>query len=474
MSLALANALRTVQQHSAYLARNKIESYFPDRGPFRRELYPKHTRFFELGKQYRERLMLAANRIGKTESIGGYELTLHLTGDYPPWWPGRRFKHPTRTWACGTTSKTVREILQRKLLGPTGSYGTGLIPGSRISDVRVAHGVADSIDTVYVQHATGGLSELVFKSYDQRRRAFEGTDQHVILLDEEPPLGIYIEALMRTMTCDGLLMGTFTPLLGISDVVKMFLPDAGSELTNKSRVLVTATWDDVPHLSESAKASLLASIPPYQRDARTKGIPYLGAGAIYQVPEADIVVPAFELPKHWPRAYALDVGWNRTAALWGALDRETDTLYLYTEHYMANEQPVVHSHAIKAKGDWINGVIDPAARGRSQDDGARLVDKYVELGLHLTYADNAVESGIYSVWERLSAGRLKVFANCKNWLDEYRLYRRDENGKIVKENDHLMDDTRYLVMSGIEHMRTQPVAKKPAGEAYRGPHAWMG
>ena len=39
----------------------------------------------------------------------------------------------------------------------------------------------------------------------------------------------------------------------------------------------------------------------------------------------------------------------------------------------------------------------------------------------------------------------KVFTTLMHWRKEFRLYRRDEKGKIVKENDHLMDAKRYLV-----------------------------
>ena len=63
----------------------KIGTYYPDTGPLRRELYPKHLKFFEAGSRYRERMMMAANRVGKTEGVGGYELVLHLTGEYPSW-----------------------------------------------------------------------------------------------------------------------------------------------------------------------------------------------------------------------------------------------------------------------------------------------------------------------------------------------------------------------------------------------------
>lgn len=226
-----------------------------------------------------------------------------------------------------------------------------------------------------------------------------------------------------------------------------------------SKYLVTAGWDDVPHLDERTKSELLSATPPYLRDARTKGIPSLGAGAIYPIDLSEIVIDPFQIPAYWPCMYALDVGWNRTACLWGAWDRSTDTVYLYTEHYRGQAEPSIHATAIKARGTWIPGVIDPAARGRAQKDGEQLIESYRALGLNLVPADNAVEAGIYAVWERLSTGRLKVFRTLQNWQNEYRLYRRDENGKIVKEFDHLMDCCRYLCMSIKQRAVVRPVER---------------
>jgi len=206
-----------------------------------------------------------------------------------------------------------------------------------------------------------------------------------------------------------------------------------------------ATWDDCAHLSQEEKAELWESIPPYQRDARSKGIPQLGSGAIYPVPESEFVVKPFEIPGHWPRIYGLDVGWNKTAAIWGAVDRESQTVYLYSEHYRGQAEPSVHADAVRARGEWIPGAIDPAARGRGQRDGEQLWYDYRNLGLHIFKANNAVESGIQNVYQRLSSGRLKVCENLGNWLAEYRIYRRDDKGNIVKDNDHAMDATRYLI-----------------------------
>lgn len=441
----------------------KLFTYYPPTGQLRRELYIKHNQFFEAGPKFRERLMLAANRVGKTEGVGGYELTLHLTGLYPDWWTGKRFDKPISAWAAGDTSKTVRDIIQLKLLGKFHEMGTGLLPQHLIIDTTKKIGVAETVDTIHVRHASGGVSSVVLKSYDQRREAFQGTFQDVIWLDEEPPLDIYTECLLRTMdtsglgTQNGMLMLTFTPLMGMSETVMQFLQGGQiGESAQGSKFVIMATWDDAPHLTQSVKDELWAAIPPFQRDARSKGVPQLGAGAIYPVPESDIVVPAFEIPPHWPRAYGLDVGWKRTAAVWGALDRDNDILYLTSEHYRGEAEPSTHVQGINARGKWIPGVIDPAARGRSQADGAQLMQSYVEMGLDLEMAFNGVESGLYEVWQRMSSGRLKVFNSLQNWLFEFRLYRRNEKGAIVKENDHAMDAMRYLVMSGLERAKTKP------------------
>ena len=237
--------------------------------------------------------------------------------------------------------------------------------------------------------------------------------------------------------------------------------------------MVQATWDDVPHLTEQAKNELLASIPAYQRDARTKGIPQLGSGAIYPVPESDVLVQDFELPEYYPRVYALDVGWNRTAALWGARDNESGIVYLYSEYYKSQAEPVIHAQGIKSRGDWIPGVIDPASRGRSQFDGLKLIQTYRELGLTLTESKNAVEAGIYETWQLLANGKLKVFKSLVNWLMEFRIYQRDEKGKVVKSNDHLMDCMRYLILSGLERMIQKPLDTQ--ARSVRQPKGgWMG
>lgn len=200
-----------------------------------RELYHKHMEFFRLGAAVRARCFMAGNRVGKTIA-GSYELTCHLTGRYPKWWEGRRFRAPIRAWACGKTNETTRDIVQKELVGDIefeGSRklvdGSGMIPveclGRHSGSMTWKQGVADLIDTIKVKHISGGWSKLGFKSYQQGRGAFEGTAQHVIWDDEEPPMDVYGEQIIRTATTKGIMLITFTPLNGISEVVKQFLPD---------------------------------------------------------------------------------------------------------------------------------------------------------------------------------------------------------------------------------------------------------
>ncbi|MCO5072101.1 MAG: terminase family protein [Rhizobiaceae bacterium] len=162
---------------------------------------------------------------------GAYETTCHLTGLYPDWWNGKRFKTPVRWWAAGKTNETTRDIVQSALLGDI-SYngsrkavtGTGIVPGALIGSITWKQGVQDLVDTIKVKHVSGKWSTLGLKSYQQGRGSFEGTAQHGVWLDEEPPLDIYGECLVRTATTGGLILLTFTPLEGHSQTVMQFLP----------------------------------------------------------------------------------------------------------------------------------------------------------------------------------------------------------------------------------------------------------
>lgn len=426
----------------------------------------EHT--YDITVASEEHLFLLANGLsvsntGKTLT-GACLMAYHLTGIYPQWYTGRKFLNPVSAWAVGVSNQSTKEIQQQELLGDVNDQGTGTLPKDLIVKVTKKPGVADAIETVYVKHVSGGLSKCTFKSYEQGRDSFQGTKKQFIWLDEEPrDKNIYSECLTRTMddTAPGIIICTFTPLFGLSDVVLSFLPDGqfppnGIIPGQPDKYITQVSWEEVPHLSESQKSKILESYTIHERAARSKGVPSLGAGAIYPYLEEDITVQPFEIPAWWPRAYGLDVGWNKTAAVWGAMDPESRAIYIYSEHYEGYAQPALHASAIKARGDWIEGAIDPASGGHSQADGRAMRDLYEQEGLRLVMADNAVEAGIYKVGQGFASGQLKIFTTCRNLLAEYRTYRRDENGKIVKKNDHALDALRYFMMTGVDLLTCLP------------------
>lgn len=224
-----------------------------------------------------------------------------------------------------------------------------------------------------------------------------------------------------------------------------------------AKAAVIAGWGDVPHIDPKAQEDMLATYPAYQRAARSKGIPQLGSGVVYPYDESDYTVPPIALAPHWPRYAGLDVGYNRTACVWLAHDRDAQVHYVYAEHYGGKVEMAIHAGAIRERGDWIPIAADPASRGRSQADGIALLDLYEQSGLDVFAAPPRLrEAGITQVATMLSEGRLKVSSLCKNLLAEMRIYRRDEKGNIVKANDHACDALRYAITGSMERAIVEP------------------
>lgn len=195
---------------------NRLTDYRP---------YARQMEFHAAGGRHRERLLMAGNQLGKTY-CGASEVAMHLTGMYPGWWPGRRWDRPTRWWAGSKTGEVTRDGAQRYLVGEPKDetqWGTGMVPRAQLIDWGRRQGIADALDNLTVRHVTGGISTLGFKSYDQGRQKWQGETLDGVWLDEEPPMDIYMEALTRTNATGGIVMITFTPLLGMSSVVSMFL-----------------------------------------------------------------------------------------------------------------------------------------------------------------------------------------------------------------------------------------------------------
>lgn len=468
---AKLNFLRLAKEQAYRRQGNRIVDLFPDEGPFRRDLYQRHVTFLQGGNRFRVRLFMAANRIGKTET-GAFETTLHLTGNYPSWWKGKRFDRPTRWWAAGKTNKTTMDIIQEKLLGTVETIagkkvvsGTGTIPRKLIDQDSLTWKsgaeLKNAVNSFRVKHVSGGWSFIQLKSYEQGRGAFEGTEREGIWLDEEPPMDVYSEALIRTMTTRGVVLITFTPLEGTTQVVDLIKKRSDEGKT----LLVNATWDDVPHLNEDDKQTILNEFPPHEHDARSKGIPMAGSGRIYPIDEREISIEPIDIPSHWVQIIGMDFGWDHpTAAVLMAWDRDEDVIYIVDEYKEVKRTPDQNGPHIQGLCSWAPVAYPHDGAQHDKGSGETLAELYIKVGLNMlperaTFdnGSNSVEVGLTEILMRMQSGRWKVFNHCHQWLEEFRMYHRDD-GKVVKEKDDLMDSGRYALMM-LRHATTAPNIK---------------
>jgi phage terminase large subunit-like protein len=410
--------------------------------------YPKQEAFFAAGATYRERLLAAGNQCGKTVA-GAFEVSVHATGRYPDWWTGKRYLKPPKIWVCGPTFKSIRESVQEKLLGAIGAHGTGMIPKDAIESTSANRAQSDGVDMIKVKHASGGISTITFLAYEIGREAFQGASVQFVHCDEEPPADVYSEILTRTNATGGLVILTFTPLKGRSNVVKKFLPTPDTP----HRYSITMTLDDVAHFTEEKKAQIIASYEEYERDARTRGIPLLGSGAVFPVAMGDLIVKPFTIPPHWRQIGGLDLGWTHPAAVRVAWDQDADVVYVTNAIKLPRTTPAQQALTLKSWGEWLPWAWPHDGHTNDRGSGEAYAELYRKAGLRMLPEHSTHESGGYSVepgiaemLARMQTGRFKVFEHLSDWFTEFQNYHRD-NGKIAKREDHMLDATRQCVMA---------------------------
>lgn len=442
---------------------DKLSLYFPYGHPetFKIEGWSKkpwQLDFMNASATHRENGLVASNRPGKTMTAAQI-VSMHMTGLYPDYYEGKRFKKPVLVWTGSPTNETSRDIVQKELLGGVTkeTLGTGSIPKEKIhgKPKNKQAGISDVVDLFHVKHDSGGISKCVMKTYEQGWRKWQGTAPEVVWLDEEPEDNelqgkIYTEALTRLLTSNGVIYVTFTPLLGVTTLVEHY--QEGSE----SIYLDTATWDDAPHLDEKAKKELLEAYPEHERDARTRGVPMMGEGRAFTTPEDDIKVPPREIPRHWARIKGIDFGIDHPCAVVDiAWDRDEDIIYITRAWKKKGAKSETHAQAINDKTPWIPVAWPHDGTNREKGNGKKLKDNYQHHGVKLLSMsaryDNdkggaqPVEPIVQEFDERCRNGELKVFSTCTGFFDEYRNYHR-KNGQLTKTRDDILKSVFYAIM----------------------------
>lgn len=482
------NPLQEVQKYLELLERrrkyHKLEYYKP---------YEYQERFhFAEGKETPgvlalQRALIAANKIGKTY-CAAMEVAMHLTGKYPESWKGHRFGGPV-DWLCASnTNDTTRDIMQAELFGDPeipASLGSGTIPIDCVGKRTNKPGVPNAFDTVLVRHVSGRWSKLQFKAYEQGFKKFMGRARDGIWLDEEPPQDIWSQMVRATFAKSStVIMLTFTPEEGMTSVVAQFYNNLV-----KGQALITATWDDAPHMTPEVRAEKLQTIPEHEREMRSRGTPLSGIGKVFTFNESDLIVEPMDIPRHWPQIIGIDFGWNHPfAAARLAHDRDNDVVYLIGEYRETKVTPLIHAAAIKPWGAWIPVAWPHDGLNTEKSTGDELIEEYRKNGLNPLnikatnppdYSQgqkegeggNSPEAAILDMVSRMQRGGWKVFRNCTKWLEEYRMYHRDKNYKLVKLNDDLISASRYAHMM-LRHARTEVVKRRRQENAYAGLTNW--
>lgn len=440
--------------------------------------HPKQLEFHGNGEK-RERMLMAGNQLGKTFAAG-CEVAFHLTGLYPGWWNGRVIDRANRGWVGSVKAETVKDGAQRILLGPPNAIGTGVIPKDRIHDLKRARGVPDCYDSVFIKHTSGDISQLVFKSYQEGREAWQAETLDWIWYDEEPPIDIYTEGLTRTNNTGGFVFLTFTPLKGMSDLVLRFI-----EKDDPERPVTHMTIDDALHIGEKQKEDIIRGYLPHEREARAKGIPMMGSGKVFPILEEQIQEPPIIIDDQYLQIIGIDFGWGHpTAAVRLCYDKKNDTVHVVSAYRQKEQTPVVHAAAIRVWGDWIPVAWPKDGHDHDKGSGESLAHIYRKQGIkmlheHAQFPDKRGRSKtaiITEIWQRMLTGRFKVDANLHEWWEEFRMYHL-KDGEIVKVKDDLMDATQHAVMMlryakamGLEDL---PRDKYSRGRMYDEP-TWMG
>lgn len=437
-----------LEEHKRRKQRNKIYTLFES-------LYEWQHRFVAATASHRACLLMAANRVGKTYT-GCLVDAIHATGNYPDDWEGHKFTHAPLIWILGYSGEKIRDLLQAPIFG---TYSNGILEGGIISANEIVDcipmmGTARAVREVKVRHSSGGVSRVQFWSYTQGQHALMGDSVDWYHIDEEPQdAQIYPQVLTRTATGDrgaggrGIL--TFTPENGRTELVVSFMDNP-----SQGQYMQRATWDDALHLTEETKETLLAMYPPWQRDMRTKGLPLLGTGMIFDLDIESCKVKPFECPDHWYVINGMDFGWDHPQAhiqLWW--DKDEDIVYIARAVKSSKLLPYEMWQKIKPWAEKVPSAWPSDGFQTEKGTGKTQKSYYEEAGWemldsHATWPDggNSVEQGIMEIYERIQLGKFKIFSNLTEVFDEFMQYHRDDNGKIVKVKDDLLSAIRYAYM----------------------------
>lgn len=440
-----------------------------DMGPFDRDRkanplkyyipHPGQVPFHECDA--RERWVFGGNRSGKTEA-GAAEVVKDIDRKV------RRGQKVGTWWAGAESTEVQREVNQPKL--------HKYIPENWIKDIKkVQRGIYDYVD---LEPSPGFSWRINFKNYEQGVDKWAGKDVDGIWFDEEPPQDIYKEALMRTIDRGGRIIGTMTPVSGMTWVYQ----DIWEKDGQRGIKCFLMDMDDNPHLPDEEKRLVLAGLTEQEKKIRKEGRFVALHGLVYpQFNEQRHTIEPFEVPRDWKTVISVDPHLKKpTSVLWGAV--------------------ASYDYKNVSKGDWVifrelrrDGIIpdivasilvangrrrifarigDPSLNIKDNITGVSPFDEFAAQGFPMIPANKKVEGGIYEVRKLLDEDPpgIHIFSDCIGLIWEFRHYsfsdiesdmKKPYSEKIRKRDDDYMDCLRYIVNSGFKPTSLGPSRGEP-------------
>lgn len=398
--------------------------------------------------------IVASNRSGKTYAAT-WLMACHLTGIYPEGYTGFRYTDAIDAWVLSPTAENYVQAggLQEYLLGKMGNYGTGWIPEECIWKLESGMGVKGFVKKIYVQHVSGNVSSIEYKSYSQGHHVLMGGNVDMILIDEEPKdskiVGQCATRISQANSGSGRVLLCFTPEAGMSEIVEACFE--GQWKDGCERITVY----DVSFITPDDIEQMKRNIPEREHNMRLLGIPAIGRGAVF--PEQEVEIKFYgsdvKIEDHWHVAAGLDLGFlpDPCAVLFGAYNPDNATYYLFKEFCETEKTPTQIAGWIKRFAPTMP-VIYPADANRQQQaaQGRTMVDLFKDEGLNMAkrvdYGKAGQrETGHAEMRKLFREGRLLISDECVKWFKEYRVYQYDEKGSTTHCVDHCIDATRYLL-----------------------------
>ncbi len=225
----------------------------------------------------------------------------------------------------------------------------------------------------------------------------------------------------------------------------------------KNALYLHFTMKDNKSLSEKVKKRYENMYSGVFYDRFIRGLWVVAEGLVYpRFSKADNVTE--DIPESGTYYISIDYGTLNpfSAGLWCVSDgkavrikeyyhsgRDTKRQLTDEEYHAALEKLIQYtdSEGVLQEYEIDRVVIDPSA--------ASFIACMRRHGkFRVKHAVNTVIDGIRNVTSMLNSKRLFIHSSCKDSIKEFKLYSWDDKAqedKVIKENDHAMDDIRYFV-----------------------------